>query len=137
MGTFVDPERHERRKRRGRRLRQTRTSVIEHTRTVQSPTRVRVLRAASATIRTSARPHIGYERDIEVRHCGSLLLSGAGIGSVECAPALVAVKVVRPLGRCTLTAPARRRPGWGAGPGRGFSAVVVAGSVVGAGPGSG
>jgi len=28
---------------------------------------------------------------------------------VECAPAPVAVKVVRPVGRCTLTAPARRR----------------------------
>lgn len=30
---------------------------------------------------------------------------------MECAPALVAVKVVRPVGRSTLTAPARRRRG--------------------------
>lgn len=60
-----------------------------------------------------------------------------GIGSLECAPALVAVKVVRPVGRSTLTAPARRRVGWGAVPGRGFAWVAAAGSVLGAGPGSG
>jgi len=65
------------------------------------------------------------------------VLMAAGIGSLECAPALVAVKVVRPVGRSTLTAPARRRVGRGAGPGRGFARSVFAGSVVGAGPGSG
>jgi hypothetical protein len=66
-----------------------------------------------------------------------LCCQGAGIGSLECAPALVAVKVVRPVGRSTLTAPARRRVGWGTEPGWGFAGVVVTGSVVGAGPGSG
>jgi Transposase len=51
-----------------------------------------------------------------------------GFGTCECASALVAVNVVRPVGRSTLTAPARRRGGWGAEAAWGFAGVVVAGS---------
>src|ERR1022692_3617767 len=55
----------------------------------------------------------------------------------ECAPALVGVNVVRPVGRSTLTPPARRR-GVAAVPGpAGFLAGTAGGSVKGAGPGSG
>jgi hypothetical protein len=55
----------------------------------------------------------------------------------ECAPALVGVNVVRPVGRSTLTPPARRR-GMAPVPGRaGFLTGGARGSVVGAGPGSG
>ena len=60
-----------------------------------------------------------------------------GFGAWECAPTLVAVKVVRPVGRSTLTAPARRRVGRGAEPPRGFEDGLVGGSVDVAGPGSG
>src|ERR1022692_4057989 len=55
----------------------------------------------------------------------------------ECAPALVGVNVVRPVGRSTLTPLARRR-GMAAVPGpAGFLAGTGGGSVEGAGPGSG
>ena len=59
------------------------------------------------------------------------------VGVLECAPALVAVKVVRPVGRSTLTAPSRRRVARGAEPARGFGDGLVGGSVDVAGPGSG
>ena len=72
-----------------------------------------------------------------LRLSGSPLCQARGLDGLECAGALVAVKVVRPVGRSTLTAPARRRVGWGAEPGRGYAAAVVAGSVDRAGPGSG
>src|SRR3954453_8726733 len=68
---------------------------------------------------------------------GSLLCQGRGFGALDCAPALVAVKVVRPVGRCTLTAPARRRGLLGAEAAWGVAGGGVAGSVWGAGPGSG
>src|SRR4051794_31471187 len=68
---------------------------------------------------------------------GSLLCQGRGFGAWECAPALVAVKVVRPVGRCTLTALARRRERLGAEPVWGFARGSAAGSVGVAGPGSG
>jgi hypothetical protein len=60
-----------------------------------------------------------------------------GFGAAECAPALVAVKVVRPVGRSTLTAPVRRRDGRGAEAAQGFASGLVPGSVGCAGPGSG
>jgi len=60
-----------------------------------------------------------------------------GFGTAECAPALVAVKVVRPVGRSTLTAPARRRDGRGAEVAQGFAGGLVGGSVGCAGQGSG
>jgi hypothetical protein len=41
-----------------------------------------------------------------------LCCQGRGPVAFEGAPALVAVKVVRPVGRSTLTAPARRCEGW-------------------------
>src|SRR6266568_3343536 len=57
--------------------------------------------------------------------------------ALECATALGGVNVVRPVGRSTLTPPARRR-GRAAVPGPGWFLVVVGGgSVEGAGPGSG
>lgn len=68
---------------------------------------------------------------------GSPLCQGRGFALLECAPTLVAVKVVRPVGRSTLTAPARRRDGRGAEPARGFVAAGCAGGVGGAGWGSG
>src|SRR5688500_3621032 len=46
------------------------------------------------------------------------------LGPVEGAPVLVAVKVVRPVGRSTFTAPARPRGCWEPGP-RGVFEVVV------------
>ncbi len=66
-----------------------------------------------------------------------LCRQGRGFGALECAPRLVAVKVVRPVGRCTLTAPARRRGGRGAEAGWGFATGLVPSSVGPAGPGSG
>ena len=84
-------------------------------------------------VRLTGRPDLAYRTS----GSGSLLCQGRGFGVVECAPALVAVKVVRPVGRCTLTAPARRRGRFGAEAGWGFAAGGVAGSVCGAGPGSG
>jgi hypothetical protein len=42
---------------------------------------------------------------------GSPLCQGLGLVALECASALVAVKVVRPVGRSILTAPVRRRGG--------------------------
>src|SRR4051794_8538439 len=75
------------------------------------------------------------------RHCdlssngtsasGSPLCQGRGLAALEGAPLLVAVKVVRPVGRSTLTAPARRRGGlaveaaWGSsGAGIGVASMV-------------
>ena len=49
--------------------------------------------------------------DERMHHSGSPLCQERGFGALECAPVLVAVKVVRPVGRSTLTAPARRRGG--------------------------
>src|SRR4051794_9755419 len=72
-----------------------------------------------------------------MRAHGSLLCQERGFGAAECAPALVAVKVVRPVGRCTLTAPARRRGLLGAEPAWGFAAGRTAGRVGSAGSGSG
>ena len=57
-------------------------------------------------------------------------------GAFECAPTLVGVNVVRPVGRYTLTPPARRR-GVALVPGpAGFLVAGGRGSVEGAGPGS-
>ncbi len=62
-----------------------------------------------------------------------LYVKGRGLVAFEGAPVLVAVKVVRPVGRSTLTAPARRRgwlaaeAAWGFGPGWGGSSVGSAG----------
>src|ERR1039458_340325 len=66
------------------------------------------------------------------------LCQGGGSGRpFECAPALVGVNVVRPVGRSTLTPPARRR-GVAPVPGlAGFLAGGGGGSVEGAGPGNG
>src|SRR5450432_2183021 len=66
------------------------------------------------------------------------LCQGVGVReAVECAPTLVGVNVVRPVGRSTLTPPARRR-GMAPVPGpAGFLAGTGAGSVESAGPGSG
>jgi len=66
-----------------------------------------------------------------------LCRQGRDLGAFEGAPALVAVKVVRPVGRSTLTAPARRRGGCGAEAAWGFAVGWLRGSVVDAGPGSG
>jgi hypothetical protein len=60
-----------------------------------------------------------------------------GFGVLECAPALVAVNVVRPVGRSTLTARARGREGRGTEAAWGFASALVPGSVDAAGPGSG
>src|SRR3954452_6182658 len=60
-----------------------------------------------------------------------------GLGALECAPALVAVNVVRPVVRSTLTPPARRRGGWGAEAAGGVRGRRGAGSVAAAGSGCG
>src|SRR3954452_10177460 len=62
---------------------------------------------------------------------------GLVLGGAERAPALVAVKIVRPVGRSTLTAPARRRGGWGAEAAGGVRGRRGAGSVAAAGSGCG
>src|SRR3954469_19055354 len=83
-------------------------------------------------------PQVGWRNSVrDPRGHGSLLCQERGFGAAECAPALVAVKVVRPVGRCTLTAPARRRGLLGAEPAWGFAAGGVTGSVCGGGPRSG
>src|ERR1019366_3094927 len=91
-------------------------------------------RATSAGVRRAAHPrgctHMApfYEE----------LCQGGGSGRpFEWAPALVGVNVVRPVGRSTLTPPARRR-GMAPVPGlAGFLAGGGGGSVEGAGPGNG
>ena len=65
------------------------------------------------------------------------LVALTGFGAAECAPAPVAVKVIRPVGRSTLTAPARRRDGRGAEAAQGFACGLLPGNVGCAGPGSG
>jgi hypothetical protein len=60
-----------------------------------------------------------------------------GFGVLECAPALVAVNVVRPVGRSTWTALAGGREGRGAEAAWGFASALVPGSGGAAGPGSG
>ena len=68
---------------------------------------------------------------------GSPLCQEPSSGALECAPVLVAVKVVRPVGRCTLTAPARRRGGWLAEAAWGVGDERRAGSLGAAGSGCG
>jgi hypothetical protein len=68
---------------------------------------------------------------------GSPLCQERGFGTAECAAVLVAVKVVRPVGRSILTALARRRVGFGAGTAGGVRGRRRAGSVGAAGPGCG
>ena len=66
-----------------------------------------------------------------------LCCQGRGFGTFQCAPVLVAVNVVRPVGRSRLTAPARRRGGWGAEAAGGVRGGRRAGSVGAAGSGCG
>ena len=75
-----------------------------------------------ATIRVTSAPLCCQERSFD---------------AWDCALVLVAVKVVRPVGRSTLTAPARRRGGWLAEAAWGVRGRCGACSVGFAGPGSG
>src|SRR4051794_8633948 len=50
-----------------------------------------------------ARPDLAALRAATLPGSGSPLCQGCRVGAFEFAPALVAVKVVRPVGRCTLT----------------------------------
>ena len=72
-----------------------------------------------------------------LRLSGSPLCQARGLDGLECAGALVAVKVVRPVGRSTLTAPARLRRRLAVEAASGYARTGAGGSVGFAGPGSG